>query len=121
MEQLRVLLVDDEPELVYTVAERLTLRGIEAVALTNGDDALKLLEKKEFDVVVLDVKMPGIDGIDLTKRIKDLYPKIRIILLTGRGSKEESLKGLNEGASDYLVKPIDIETLIEKMGKARES
>ncbi len=113
--------MDDEAELVYTVAERLTLRGIEAVALTSGEDALKILEKKKFDVVVVDVKMPGIGGIDLTKRIKESYPDIRIILLTGRGSKEDSAKGLSEGASDYLVKPIDIEVLIEKMEKAIQS
>ena len=118
MEQMHVLLVDDEAELVFTLAERLVLRGIDAAAVTDGNDALKTLEMKPFDIVVVDVKMPGLSGIDLMRQIKDRHPDIQIILLTGRGSLEESDEGLQEGACDYLVKPINVEMLIEKMRKA---
>ena len=118
MSDFRVLLVDDEEELVSTVAERLELRGIEAEACTSGTAALQLLEQQEFDVVVVDVKMPGMDGLELLRRIKTIRPKSQVILLTGRGSGKESQRGLAEGAFDYLIKPINIDDLIEKMKQA---
>ena len=121
MKSFSVLLVDDEAELAYTLAERLVLRGIDAVAVTDSSDALKVVEEKKFDVVVLDVKMPGLGGIELMKVIQDRRPQAKIILQTGRGSLEESDRGLSEGAFDYLIKPVDINTLIDKMQKAMGS
>ena len=118
MKNFSVLLVDDESELVYTLAERLMFRKIDTVAVTQGDVALKTLELREFDIVVLDVKMPGINGIEMLKKIKQKHPNTQVILQTGRGSQEESKEGLNEGAFDYLIKPVDIDTLIEKMKQA---
>ncbi len=118
MKDFKVLLIDDEAELVYTLAERLVIRGIEAAAVTEGEAALEILKQKQFDVVLLDVKMPGISGIDLMKEIKKVQPAVKIILLTGRGSQEESTEGLREGAFDYLLKPVQINVLIDKMQKA---
>jgi len=118
MRSLRVLLVDDEEELVSTVAERLELRGIEAEALTTGTAALERLAEQNFDVVVVDVKMPGMDGLELLRRIKTMQPGTQVILLTGRGSGKESERGLEEGAFDYLIKPINIDDLIIKMKQA---
>jgi DNA-binding response OmpR family regulator len=118
MDQLRVLVVDDEVELVQTLIERLQLRGIDAEGATTGSEAMERLEGREFDVVVLDVKMPGIDGLDLLRKIKKLRPTLNVILLTGRGSDRESQIGLGEGAFDYLVKPINIEDLIKRMKDA---
>jgi DNA-binding response OmpR family regulator len=115
MGSLRVLLVDDEEELVSTVAERLELRGIDAEALTSGAAALERLAEQKFDVVVVDVKMPGMDGLELLKRIKTMQPETQVILLTGRGSGKESQRGLEEGAFDYLIKPINLDDLIIKM------
>ncbi len=115
-----VLLVDDEAELVYTLAERLVFRGIDAAAVTDGSAVLKILEQREYDIIILDVIMPGLNGIELLKTIKQNYPKIQVLLQTGRGSEEESKEGLREGAFDYLVKPVDIDTLIEKMNQAME-
>ncbi len=121
MKSFKVLLIDDEAELIYTLAERLVIRGLDAVPATSGEKALQIMDQKEFDVVVLDVKMPGISGIDLMKEIKKKHPQSKIILMTGRGSPEESVKGFREGASDYLLKPVDINTLIDKMQKAMET
>ena len=118
MGQLRVLVIDDEEELVSTLIERLLLRDIAADGAVTGVDALKRIREKEFDVVVLDVKMPGMDGLELLRKIKIMRPQVHVILLTGRGSARESQVGIAEGAFDYLIKPIDIEDLIGKMREA---
>ncbi len=121
MENLRVLLVDDEKELVETLAERLEIRGIDAEAVTCGDDALRLLLDYSFDVVVLDIKMPGISGLELLKLIRRQRPNTQVILITGHGTVEEGAAGMAEGAFDYVVKPIDIDTLIGKMKAAGQT
>jgi len=125
MENLRVLLVDDEEELVETLAERLEIRGIDAEAVTNGEDALRLLLDYTFDVVLLDVRMPGISGLEVLKLIRRQRPNTQVILITGHGSAEDGENGMHDGAFDYVVKPIDIDTLIGKMRdaakKSRES
>lgn len=118
MENLRVLLVDDEEELVETLAERLEIRGIDAEAVTNGEDALRLLLDYTFDVVLLDVRMPGISGLEVLKLIRRQRPNTQVILITGHGSAEDGENGMHDGAFDYVVKPIDIDTLIGKMREA---
>ncbi|MDI6775786.1 MAG: response regulator [Syntrophales bacterium] len=115
---LRVLLIDDEEELVFTLAERLILRGIEVEGVTSGADAIKRVQEKKFDVAVLDMKMPGIGGLEVMKRIRREREGIKFILMTGRGSPEEGEEGIREGAFAYLVKPINIEDLMEKMMEA---
>ncbi len=118
MADLRILLVDDEEELVYTLADRLDFRGYHAVAVLNGPDAIKEADKGNFDVAVIDVKMPEINGIEVMKMIRRLHPKLKVILMTGHGSPEEGEQGMAEGAYDYMVKPINIEILISKIKAA---
>ncbi|MBI5477505.1 MAG: response regulator [Deltaproteobacteria bacterium] len=122
MAALRVLFVDDEEELVSTVVERLGLRGIEATGATSGQEALTRVEEQAFDVVVLDVRMPGLGGLDVIKRLKQSHPDLEVILLSGHGAKEDVEVGLRLGAFDYLQKPVDLEDLIEilKRAAARE-
>ena len=115
MDQLSVLLVDDEGELIFTVVERLLLRDIDAKGVTSSHEALECIKEEEFDVVVLDVKMPGMDGLELLKRVKEIRPNTQVILVTGRGSEQDFKDGIEAGAYDYLVKPVKLETLIEKM------
>ena len=118
MAPLRVLLIDDEEELVLTLAERLMLRGIEVESVTSGADAIVRVREKKFDVVVLDVKMPGIGGLEVMRRIRREQPGIKILLMTGRGSLEEGEEGMQAGAFAYLLKPINIEDLMRKMMEA---
>ena len=118
MTDMRILIVDDEEELVTTLVERMELRGLEAVGVTTGHEAVGLVEREPFDVVVLDVKMPGEDGVEIMKRIKKIRSDLPVILLTGHMSMEASEEGLKAGAIDYIIKPIQIDDLIEKMKEA---
>jgi DNA-binding NtrC family response regulator len=118
MSGLRVLFVDDEEELVSAVVERLQLRGIEARGATAGVDALRLVERETFDVVVADVKMPGLGGLEVVRHIKALHPGLQVILLSGHGSQTDAKVGRRLGAFDYVEKPIDIEILIDILHNA---
>jgi len=120
MEKLKVLLVDDEQEFVSTLAERLEFRDIETLVAINGDQALRMIEEHKPPLVVLDVLMPGIGGLDVLKRIKRKHPEIQVILLTGHGSTKDGIKGMHQGAFDYLMKPVNIEELIHRMNEALE-
>lgn len=121
MAKLRILLVDDENELVDALAERLDLRGFYADGVTSGAEALARVRAEGYDVVVLDVKMPGESGIEIMKSIKKEKPDLPVILITGHGSAQDGEQGLNEGAFDYLQKPIQLETLIKKINEAAAS
>ena len=112
MNELRVLIVDDEEELVSALVERLNLRGFVAQGVTTGAEALSVLEGQEFDVVLLDVKMPGLGGLELIRRIKGARPKQEVILLTGHGSVKSIEEGMALGAFDYLMKPVKIDNLV---------
>jgi DNA-binding response OmpR family regulator len=118
MKDWKVLLVDDEKEFVVTLAERLGMRGIHTETVFEGDGALKKLETYEPDVMVLDLMMPGMSGLTVLEKVKKLYPKIEVILLTGIGSTSEGLTGMRLGAFDYLMKPLQIDELIQKIGLA---
>jgi len=118
MATLRVLFVDDEEELVSTVVERLELRGIAATGVVSGEEALTRIEQQPFDVVVLDVRMPGLGGLEVIKRIKQLHPDLAVLLLSGHGAKEDAMTGLRLGAFDYLQKPVDLEDLIAILHRA---
>lgn len=115
---MKILLVDDEGELIHTLAERLSLRGHEVDALTDGSDALDRIERTSYDVAVIDVKMPGLSGLAMLKIIKRDHSDMPIILLTGHGSVEDGKEGMKEGAFDYLIKPVNIDDLVDVMTNA---
>jgi DNA-binding NtrC family response regulator len=116
--QVQVLLVDDEPEFVEILAERLETRGFQVRTALNGDEALAKLREQAADVVVLDVLMPGKDGIETLEAIRQLNPLIEVIMLTGHQTIETAIAGLRKGAFDYLFKPMDTADLMAKILKA---
>ncbi len=121
MDRLQVLFVDDEEELVSAVVERLQLRGIEALGATTGSDALKLIEENAYDVIAVDVKMPGLGGLEVVRRVKERQPNLQVVLLSGHGSRDDAEEGRRLGAYDYVEKPIDINIFIDILRKAVES
>ena len=118
MEGLKILIVDDEEDFVSTLAERLVLRGFQVEVAMRGMDALRHVREDDFNVLILDVKMPGIGGLDLMAEIKQKHPDLPVVLLTGYGSEAEAQRGMAEGALEYLMKPIDVDELTEKIRDA---
>jgi len=113
---MKILLVDDEEELASTLAERLHIRGIDAQWVSSAEQALRLIETEIFDLAVLDVKLPKVDGLKLKKEMQERQPSMRFIFVTGHGSSLDFESGASEvGADYYLVKPLNIEHLIAKM------
>jgi len=121
MVKLKVLLVDDEEDFAITLKERLELRNIMTFVATDGNEALRIVDTEKPPVVVMDVMMPVMGGLDVLKLIKSKHPKIQVILLTGKGSIQDGIKGKRLGAFDYLMKPITIEGLIQKVKEAFQS
>ena len=117
---IRLLLVDDETHFRSTLAKRLKKRGIAALQAGDGEECLAVLEDNPMDVVVLDVKMPGMSGIDALNRIKERYLKTEVILLTGHAATEDGVEGIKSGAFDYLTKPVEFEHLLGKIIQAYE-
>jgi DNA-binding NtrC family response regulator len=116
----RVLLVDDEEKFLDVLSQRLGTRGIDAETSTSGEEALVKIKNRNFDAIVLDVMMPGIGGIETLKRIRKENPEVQIIMLTGQGSVDKAVEAMKEGAIDFLQKPADINTLLDKISKAKE-
>jgi DNA-binding response OmpR family regulator len=120
-EKIRVLLVDDEARFALSISKILNRRGFDAEAVFDGFQALeKMRSEAPFDVVVLDLKMPGMDGITALEEIKKRAPETEVILLTGHGTVDTGIQAIRKGAYDYLLKPCDIEDLIEKIKEAHE-
>jgi DNA-binding NtrC family response regulator len=115
---ISVLLVDDEETFVQTLAKRLTLRRFDVHTATRAEKAFATLAGRQIDVVVLDVRMPDLDGIEATRKIKANYPLVEVVLLTGHASVEASLEGMKLGAFDYLLKPVNIDELVYKIEDA---
>lgn len=115
-----VLLVDDEEKFLEVLSQRLGTRGVDAETSTSGEEALVKMKNKNFDAIVLDVMMPGIDGIETLKRIRKENPEVQIIMLTGRGTVDKAVEAMKEGAIDFLEKPADINILLDKISKAKE-
>jgi CheY-like chemotaxis protein len=113
MSGIRVLLVDDEEELVVTIRERLEMRGIATEAVTDGHEALERIQKSAFDVVVVDLKMPGLAGTDVVDVIERRRPKTQVLFITGHGAKRDELRELADRGYRILLKPFRIERLIE--------
>jgi DNA-binding NtrC family response regulator len=120
MEKMRLMLVDDEERFLSTTQKLLSRKGYEVLTATSGGEALETLSTKNIHVVILDVKMPGMDGITTLKEIKKRFPLVEVIMLTGHGTIESAVDGLKSGATDYLTKPADIDELIEKAEEAFE-
>ena len=111
-----VLLVDDEVPFVETITKRLTKRKLTVKSSFSGQEALDAMaESQDVEVVILDVKMPGMDGIETLQRLKSQFPLVEVIMLTGHATVESAIEGMKLGAFDYLMKPCDIDTLIEKV------
>jgi DNA-binding NtrC family response regulator len=120
MAKTNVLIVDDEEELVSALTERLELRGFKAKGVTSGAEALKALGVMDWDVVVVDIRMPGIDGFELARRVAAEHPSSAVVLLTGRTSAEDVRAAESVGAFEYLVKPVAIERLEEVLRAAAD-
>ena len=115
---MNLLLVDDEKRFLTTTSKTLSQKGIKVLTATTGEDALAILKREDVDVVIMDVKMPGMDGITTLREIKHLFPLVEVIMLTGHGTIESAVEGLKSGASDFLTKPISIDLLIAKIKEA---
>ncbi len=118
MEKFKVLLVDDEEEFVAALLERLSIRNINAEGASTGEEALSKFSGTKFNVVLLDVKMPGMSGLDVMENIKSMCPGVKIILITGYGSAQLGEEGLEKGAYHYFTKPINIDDLVDKIKEA---
>ncbi len=118
MDTFKVLLVDDEVEFLETLVKRLKRRNLEVSGVSSGEAALARLSEVPVDVVVLDVKMPGMDGLTALREIKKRFPLIEVIMLTGHASMEVAIEGMEQGAFDYLMKPMDIDELLYKLQDA---
>lgn len=120
MKNIRLMLVDDEDRFRETMSKRLNKRGMDVLDAGDGEICLDLLKQHPVDVVVSDVKMPGMGGIELLQRIKESYPDIEVILLTGHASASDGVEGIKAGAFDYLSKPMEFEHLLSKIKQAYE-
>lgn len=110
---IRVLLVDDEVGYLEVLSKRLRLRGFQISTARSGAEAIRAVRKQDFDAAVLDLKMEDMDGIDVLKVLKKMQPSLQVIMLTGHGSEEAARDGMANGAYDYLIKPIGLDTLID--------
>lgn len=117
---MRLLVVDDEEDFLRSIVMRIELRGIDVHGVTSGNDALEYLQANSdaVDVVLLDIKMPGMDGIETLRRIKENHPRVEVIVVTGHASQEFAQRGRELGAFDHLIKPIRLETILERLAAA---
>jgi len=115
---IRVLLVDDEEDFVDALAQRLEVRDFDVTTALSGADALERTEDTEIDLVILDVQMPGVDGLEVLREIKQRKPLIEVIMLTGHATVQTAIDGMKLGAYDFLLKPTETEELVEKINLA---
>jgi DNA-binding NtrC family response regulator len=118
MEKMKMMLVDDEERFLSTTKKLLSRKGYEVFTAMSGAEALEKLRTNDIHVVILDVKMPGMDGIETLNAIKRSYPLVEVIMLTGHATVESAVEGLKSGATDYLMKPTDVQDLIAKAEEA---
>jgi len=116
--KIKILLVDDEKDFVETLAERLELRDFNVTIAFSGNEAIKLVKENDFDIIVLDVQMPGKNGVETLKEIKNIEHLSQVIMLTGHATVKTAIEGMKNGAFDYLMKPTDTDELVEMMNKA---
>ena len=118
MKDMKLLLVDDEEEFVKALAERLKMRDLRSDTVLDGEEALSFVEDQEPDVMILDLKMPGIDGMEVLRQVRKAYPNIQVIILTGHGTEKHEEEAKRLGAFDYLEKPVNLDVLVKKMKAA---
>jgi DNA-binding response OmpR family regulator len=111
----KVLLVDDEEEFLKPLSQRLEMRGLKVTGATRGEVAVDLADKQNFDAIVIDLAMPGMDGLETLKKIKESHPEAEIIMLSGQGSVKTSIEAMKLGAEDFLEKPVDMKELLSKI------
>ena len=116
--EMKMMLVDDEERFLSTTKKLLAKKGYDVLTATSGGEALEKLRSSNVHVVILDVKMPGMDGIAALREIKRQFPTIEVIMLTGHATVESAIDGLKTGATDYLMKPTDIDEIIQKAEEA---
>jgi len=120
MGQLKIMLVDDEERFLVTTKKLLAKKGFDILTATSGSEALDILGTEKVHVVILDIKMPGMNGLETLRQIKKLYPMVEVIMLTGHATGETAVEVLKAGAIDYLMKPVDIDDLVQKAEEASE-
>ena len=114
-----VLLIDDEEQFLKVLEERLETRGLKVNTATSGEDALTLVNDRNFDAIVLDLAMPGIDGIETLRLLKEKNPDLEIIMLTGHATVQKGIEAMKLGAEDFLEKPVDLSVLLERISEAK--
>ncbi len=120
MARIRVLVVDDEIDFLKFIRRRLSKRNIDVSTSADGRSALGILESNKVDVVILDVRMPGMNGLETLKKIHKRFPEIAVIMLTGHGSMQSGIEGISHGAYDYVLKPFSIDDLLQRIRSACE-
>ncbi len=120
MTRYNVLIVDDEQDFRDIMVKKLQKRDLQCDAAEDGEVALQMFKPGKYDVVLLDVKMPGRDGIEILREMKNIAPLTEVVMLTGHASVESGIDGMKYGAFDYLMKPMDMERLMEKLDAAHE-
>jgi len=121
MGDIRILLVDDEENFIRTISERLDLRDLASHTAFSGQQALDCVDDQEPDVMVLDLKMPGIDGMEVLRQVRQMYPDIQVIIQTGHGNDLDEAEARRLGVFDYLKKPVDIELLVDRIKAAYQA
>ena len=114
-----VLLIDDEEQFLKVLGERLETRGLKVNTVTRGEDALTLIDDENYDAIILDLAMPGIDGIETLKRLKEINPDLEIIMLTGHATVQKGVEAMKLGAEDFLEKPVELSVLLERISEAK--
>jgi DNA-binding NtrC family response regulator len=119
MSDPRVLLVDDEVDFVEALSARMEARGLVVEIATNGEEAVQKVRDRRFDAIILDLAMPGMDGIETLRALRELQPEVQVILLTGHATLQKGVEAMKLGAMDFLEKPVDINVLMDKIKQAK--
>lgn len=117
----RVLLVDDEVDFVEALSARMEARGLVVETATNGEEAIQKVHDRRFDAIILDLAMPGMDGIETLRALRELQPELQVILLTGHATLQKGVEAMKLGAMDFLEKPVDINLLMDKIKQAKST
>ncbi|TAN41644.1 MAG: response regulator [Nitrospirae bacterium] len=121
MDDIKILLVDDEEDFIRTLSERLEMRDLKSNTAFDGEQAISIVNDQEPDIMILDLKMPGINGMEVLRRVRKSYPNIQVIIQTGHGNDLDESEARQLGVFDYLKKPVDVELLVERIKAAAKA